>query len=326
MPGIGSLVNTRINLLAIGHPSLIGEYREPLLQRGSEPNIYMFHKIDKMSFINEDCIVEKEKLVLKIRNKTKNFCLTFDLTKVFEVLYLNEIYFNGKYELLSSGKRIKILLTNDSWFTMDAMDLMTNYQYYNFVQEKEAYFNRGPLLLETIYVGMAYGSDGNRNAFDRISSHSKLQEIISEAYDGQWKEDIVVSLWEMEPSIITGMIGTSDSDNVNKDIEHINKIFNGPLDYKQLVSLTEAGIVYHLQPRYNTKLKKTFPDNKAKSYSEIYFREFDGISIEFGLEDHYVATVSKDIMITEQNSFIETKWLDINDKEFFKKMVNGEIY
>lgn len=52
------------------------------------------------------------------------------------------------------------------------------------------------------------------------------------------------------------MIGSSE--NVLEDFEHINKIFNGPLDYKQLVNLTEAGVIFYLQPAYNIALKKYF--------------------------------------------------------------------
>lgn len=66
-----------------------------------------------------------------------------------------------------------------------------------------------------------------------------------------------------------------------------------------------------------------FPDKNTKSYSEIYFRKFDGISIEFGLECQYVTIVSNDVIITEQNPYIEVKWLGINEKEFFKKMVDS---
>lgn len=321
MSGIGSLINTRINLLAIGNPSLIAEYRDPLMKQGTEPNIYMFHKVDRISFVNNECIVKKEKVILKIKNESKNYQLTFDLTDYFAQLFYNKVYFDGKYEFQSSNKRIKLLLTNENFVAMDAINIMTSYEFYKYVQEKEEYLNKDPLSLDTIYVGMAYGDGGSRNAFDRISNHTKLQQILSEAFDEKWEKDIIVSLWEVQASIVTGMIGSYDS--VEEDIEHIENIFSGPIDQKQIVNLTEAGVIYHLQPPYNKVLKKVFPDKNTKSYSEIYFRKFDGISIEFGLEYQYVTIVSNDVIITEQNPYIEVKWLGINEKEFFKKMVDS---
>lgn len=323
MSDIGSLINTRINLLAVGHPSLVKDYRDVMMSRGAEPNIYMFHKIDEITFDRNGCVIEKEKLILKVCNNTQDYCLTFDLTSGFTGLFSNEIYFTGEFEFLSADKRIRLYLTNENFYTLDALDIMTNYTYYPVVQEKELYDNRAPIELDTLYVGMAYGSDGNRNAFDRISEHPKLQEIMSEAWDEKWEEEIVISLWDVQSAIIIGMMGSTD--NEKKGTEYLDNIFRGPLEDKQLISLTEAGIVYHLQPQYNTLLKKVFPDKNAKSYSEIYFREFDGISIEFGLEDHDIAIKSKDIILTEQNRFIEVKWLGVNDKEFFKRMVDGDI-
>lgn len=292
------------------------------MDRGLEPHIYMFHKIDKTYFLSSECAAGKEELILKVFNNTQKYCLTFDLSDMFENLFSKEIYFTGKLEFISANKRIKIYLTNQIFLMMDALDLMTNYNYIDFVQEKETYDKRASIELETLYVGMAYGKYGNRNAFDRISEHTKLQEIISKAYDEEWEEDIVISLWDVQSAIITGMRRSIDDE---KGIGYLDNLFDATLEDKQIISLTEAGMIYHLQPPYNTLLKKIFPDEKAKSYSDIYFKEFDGISVEFGLEDHNIAIKSNDLIITEQNSFIEVKWLDINNKEFFKRMVKGKF-
>jgi len=147
-----------------------------------------------------------------------------------------------------------------------------------------------PLLdLEVLYIGQAFGENGERTAVDRLDSHSTLQKIYSETM--QKKPDseiwILLALFEQKNiSIINGFTSMSQ-ENKNDDFTRLVNFHNGAnqLSEKQMINLTEAALIKTFLPKYNKEYKDTFPNPAHSSYSEYYHLDINSIDVEMDMAE-----------------------------------------
>jgi hypothetical protein len=136
---------------------------------------------------------------------------------------------------------------------------------------------------EILYVGQAFGSAGDRTAWDRLKKHETLQRILADQNpDTQvWLTLAAVSdvqlLQEISPR--PGRL-TDDEDN-----EHINQVFKQfheeGFHERECVALSEAGLIRGWQPEYNDLLKYTFPSRRQVSLENARDLDLHGLVVEW---------------------------------------------
>ncbi|GGV07418.1 hypothetical protein GCM10010495_19690 [Kitasatospora herbaricolor] len=144
---------------------------------------------------------------------------------------------------------------------------------------------------EILYIGQAFGKTGERQAFDRLSSHSTLQKIYSEQRPDRetWLTlcaiTDVATLSSMHPTD-PGVVSHEE------DMNHLSRIFKKVINNKDFnghegVAIAEAGLIRHFQPKYNIIFKNNFPDPQHVSLSECLDLEVNMIILEFhGINVH----------------------------------------
>lgn len=118
---------------------------------------------------------------------------------------------------------------------------------------------------EVLYVGQAYGTEGDRIAPDRLAAHATLQKILAECpRDRQiWliigsisDENLFIEIDPRVPAL------TTDAE----DKEHIRTVTQAvecpEFRETQSVSLAEAAMIRYFQPPYNDIFKRQFPGRR----------------------------------------------------------------
>lgn len=155
------------------------------------------------------------------------------------------------------------------------------------IDESHKWFGPKEDLLdfEVLYIGQAFGTNGKRTALDRLSSHSTLQKIYSEAMSRNPDSEIWLMLASFEQKKITTMNGMFDmpEENEQEDIQRATKFMNSSQNQfteKQIINFTEAALIKTFLPQYNKEYKDTFPNPAHSSYSECYELDVNSIVVE----------------------------------------------
>jgi hypothetical protein len=135
--------------------------------------------------------------------------------------------------------------------------------------------------LEVLYIGQAFGKNGERTAFDRLQSHSTLQEIYSECKPDQ---DIWISLWRFNRNSLllldpkSALTGAWEEPSA-KYLDHMQRPYDN-VSKEQEVNFTEAALIKYFEPKYNDKFKYNFPSKDHSTYSDCYKLKLDYIAVE----------------------------------------------
>lgn len=127
------------------------------------------------------------------------------------------------------------------------------------------------------YIGQSYANDGHRTAQDRLSSHSTLTKILSDALN-EGNKDIGLCLLGADISCIdnTCFLGKESPvisiGDVSSDItaHHVN--------------LLEAYLINTFKPKYNKTYKAgNVPSQSHQAYKKVTNEDYDDISVRFGI-------------------------------------------
>lgn len=135
-----------------------------------------------------------------------------------------------------------------------------------------------------LYIGQAFGREGERQAFDRLRSHSTLQRIYSERRPDR---EVWLALCAITDVAIISVAHPRDTGVVrgDEDRAHIRRVYeriNNPRFYgKEGVALAEAALIKHFQPKYNIIFKDNFPDPKHVALSECFDLDLNTVVVEF---------------------------------------------
>lgn len=142
------------------------------------------------------------------------------------------------------------------------------------------------LELEVLYVGKAYGEDGNRTAPDRLENHSTLQRIQADMIANSPDKDIWLVLWSLDSRLIAVIDGATDKVKATEqeDDAHANLI-SQKISEEFETSLAEAALVRYFQPTYNKQFKSTFPHKKHLSYAQGYEWDLNSVIVELGADE-----------------------------------------
>ena len=114
---------------------------------------------------------------------------------------------------------------------------------------------------EVLYVGQAFGKEGERTALDRILSHKTIQRIYADHQSTTF--DIFITFLQISEGASLIQLGSLES---FASVEHVNV---APLVASSLrpdvgrvreqVALAEAALISYFKPEYNQQHKKAFP-------------------------------------------------------------------
>lgn len=236
-------------------------------------NIYMITRRPKIS-INPDFIeVNKEfiKLEFQVQTKDKKQSRKVEINNEFGT---NNISLEAKYPY----NYFKLKLPNDN-FIFKSNYIIDELQKLDPIKDDLLDF-------EVLYIGQSFGENGNRDAIERLKSHSTLQKIYAEAIINNPDFDIWIILCDFRQvnmTSINGMIKTNTTDET--ELSRINNFLKGKFTDKQKINFTEAALIKTFKPLYNEKYKNSFPNPNHLSYSECYKLDITGIVIELDLSE-----------------------------------------
>jgi len=138
------------------------------------------------------------------------------------------------------------------------------------------------LDLEVLYIGQAFGSNGERLATDRLFSHSTLQKIYAETIASFPNKDVWIILWKFEPYVISMMGSGFENALVNFDgsIDHLNNVLESSITFDQQITFTEASLIKYFEPIYNKEYKTNFPSKSHSSYDQCYQLDINSVAFE----------------------------------------------
>jgi hypothetical protein len=138
------------------------------------------------------------------------------------------------------------------------------------------------LDLEVLYVGQAFGENGQRLATDRLTSHSTLQQIYADAQYKSPDKEIWIVLWAFQSLLITEIKGLPQKMKASPEDEdkHIEKVTSGHITEQQEINFTEAALIRYFQPKYNTNFKDSFPHPSHTSYRDCYDLDLNMVVVE----------------------------------------------
>ncbi|MGE6664481.1 YecA family protein [Paenibacillus xylanexedens] len=235
-------------------------------------HIYTINMIPKLTFIKSSLRIDKEKIYIEMSMKIKEE----------EKIRGFDFNFSG----VSDHRNLHINFDNAS----KTIEITDNNGYG--IAERALYFylKRTTLELnsEILYIGRAFGTSGNRTAKDRLISHSTLQEIQSDFLFNEPSGEIVISLLEFTPQLITSFDGVSKDyeKSDEEDIAHMREVMgSNPLRlHSHMINVIEAAMINYFKPKYNKLLKNNFPNIENLGYSHYYDLDYNSIMVEIDIE------------------------------------------
>jgi len=143
--------------------------------------------------------------------------------------------------------------------------------------------------MQVLYVGQAFGLNGERTALDRLKSHEKLQKILIDCNSKYPHKRIYILLMQMNTQIFSGFNGISKEfmRSEEESDKHLNDVMSSLPKEKQIINITEDAIINYFKPEYNTNFVNNFPSVKHKGYSQYYDLDYNSITVELDMTfDH----------------------------------------
>ncbi|WP_420768603.1 hypothetical protein ACNR9V_01065 [Parageobacillus thermoglucosidasius] len=213
-------------------------------------------KIEK-DFVSGSFIVDKgeikEEHFFKVPNPPNLAITSFEM----EYPYSNINFLNNKGEIVSGGKAALL---------------------YPRLQKE---YN-SCLDLEVLYIGQAFGEEGERLATDRLASHSTLQKIYLDILTSCPNKDVWIILWQFEPYLISMMGSGFENALIDLDgsIDHFNSVLSSSITFDQQITFTEAALIRYFEPVYNKEYKTSFPSQSHSSYDQCYKLDINSVAFE----------------------------------------------
>ena len=136
--------------------------------------------------------------------------------------------------------------------------------------------------LGVVYVGQAFGKDGERTAWDRLQSHSTVQKILADTRRDQqvWIAMAAITDMQVTYEIAPGPTATSDDEDNQHWRSIVEAVERGDFRDREAVALAEAGMIRYFQPEYNDRLKHQFPARKSVPLETARALDLHGLIVE----------------------------------------------
>lgn len=249
-----------LSLYASGYCTLPAEYiyDESLLKEYEsvikDCHIYLIGYLPK---INIEKITEKNgelNIYIKVANDTKIKNIPIPENHRF----VNE---NGKQFLeRSDGKRLTI--AQETIFQLVSDDMR----------------------FDVKYIGQAYGTDGSRNAIDRLKKHETLQKISLKGIPKNYTLSLLLLSVESNNQIVTMLNPRAKQQDDGSRIKFgLDKLFN--TTEQERIALFEASLIRYFYPDFNIEFKNSFPSTNLKILQDCYEKDFSAVFAEIYIDE-----------------------------------------
>ncbi len=251
----------------------------------SYKHLYLITKCKRIEFCNPNINNGKLYLDVKITNQNS---YVFQQTVGIPLKLLPEQLeekFNNATNLISQYpfKYVELLNENEKVFYEFSPMLA-----FSMVAHHENIDVGDYLNLEVMYVGQAFGKDGEKEAEERLINHEKLQNVLASKRPD---EDVWVILAKYEASLIHSMNPSADDERE----EHWKRVIFNPISEKQKVTIAEAALIRYFSPLLNIEYKGTFPRKSLDSINEVYKLDFNSVSFTLDTTREKLVLFSKQI-------------------------------
>jgi hypothetical protein len=138
---------------------------------------------------------------------------------------------------------------------------------------------------EVLYIGQAYGKDGSRNALDRLLKHETLQKISLKGVPDGYV--LTLLLLEIQPANTMFTFFNPRAKDKEQGAQRISKgldkLFN--TNEAERITLYEASLIRHFQPKYNKEFKDSFPSTNMKVLADCYDKDFSALVAEICIDE-----------------------------------------
>lgn len=264
-----------IGLSIVVSPMIMGRQRD--LEKSDVPrdppcHIYIVTQAPRVSILPDDVTIEDGVISGRARRQIESdyeyfdFQMSYQLSNGVEELSWISEYPYEDFSLAASDSG-EVLVSGSASILVSQLDADASWR-----------------VQDVLYVGQAFGSSGERQAFDRLRKHDTLQRIYSEQRPDReiWLSlcaiTDVATLSTMHPTDAGSVTDEEDKDHALRVYQRViqNEHFNG----HEGVALAEAGLIRYFQPKYNKIFRDNFPDPKHVSLSECLDLELNTIVIE----------------------------------------------
>ncbi|MCB2291185.1 hypothetical protein LGK97_15755 [Clostridium sp. CS001] len=255
-----------------------------IVNDGRSYHIYSIMATPKMRILHDSIVQEKNRLRVRIEKQVED---NFEEIQVGDIMLdpnldHTKLSISTKYPY----NNMIIEITDSVWLITYGKTLRNN----KFLLDAQGILNisntRSILELEVLYVGQAFGKDGERLATDRLKSHSTFQKILTDYHSSHPDKRLYIFLYEFTPQMQISFDGLSGVYSTTKDEDerHFNEVMNNPLKYNQVINITEAAMINYFKPPYNVNFVENFPDEGHKGYSQYYDLDYNNLVVEIDLE------------------------------------------
>lgn len=141
-------------------------------------------------------------------------------------------------------------------------------------------------VFEVLYIGQAYGKEGNRTAFDRLAAHSTLQKILTDYQNKHPDKHIYIVLLEFTPNLSMSFDGISKkyTKSEAESNQHMEDVICNLPKGEQIINITEAALINYFKPEYNVNFVENFPDEQHKGYKQYFELDYNSLIVELDME------------------------------------------
>lgn len=193
---------------------------------------------------------------------------------------------------------------------ISAQDIFNVYAKYGIVEKRE---------FEVLYIGQAYGQEGERTAFSRLSSHSTLQKILTDCQGKYSDKHIYIMLMEFTPQLNITFDGISGKYTMSEeeDKKHMDDVISNLPEEQQVINITEAALINYFKPEYNVNFVENFPNENHKGYKQYFDLDYNDLVVEIDLDfDDYsiIQLYSSTNRINSSFDYIQYKLYNDNNR------------
>lgn len=175
------------------------------------------------------------------------------------------------------------------------------------------------IKFEVQYIGQAFGDNGSRNAYQRLQKHETLQKIALMGIPEGYKLELL--LMEIQPSNRMITVINPFADNQEESESRISNGMNKLRDTneQERITLYEASLIRHFQPKFNKEFKNSFPSTRMKLLKDCYEKDFSAIIAEICFDNMYLHLFSDSVVPAAYHIITHYLHDDENRKMFFNK-------
>lgn len=174
-------------------------------------------------------------------------------------------------------------------------------------------------VFKVLYIGQAFGKDGKRTAFNRLSAHSTLQKILTDCQAKYADKHIYLMLMEFTPQLMSVFDGISKKYTMTEEEsdKHMHDVLCNLPRLDQVINITEAALINYFKPEYNVNFVENFPNENHKGYKQYFDLDYNSLCVEIDLEFdglNWVQLYSDANKITTSFDFIQYQLYNDNNR------------